>query len=327
MKNIVPILLLVVVALGAYFVVQSVQQSANQAQEVMQPLSDANHAMQTQVSNLMNPTPTVIADPVTIIHDIHALDNGNLLVQQGWQKVVEVEPTTGKVVWTYDATQRPENRGKKIEIHAFQPLADGRVMIAESGSGRIIEVDRAGVIQHEIALKMNRPHAHRDTRLARKTAAGTYLVAHEGDGVCREYNAAGEVIWEYPVPMFGKSAKGGHGPEAFGNALFGVLRLPNGNTLIATGNGHRVLEVNPAKEIVWQLTPADVPEITLAWLTTLEVLPNGNIVFGNCHAGPGQPLLVEVERPSKKVVLTFDEFKRFGNSAPNSVLVGAESLR
>ena len=64
MKNIVPILLIIIIALGAYFVVQSVQQSANQAQEALQPLSDANHAMQTQVSDLMNPTPTIIPDPI-----------------------------------------------------------------------------------------------------------------------------------------------------------------------------------------------------------------------------------------------------------------------
>ena len=261
------------------------------------------------------------------IHDIHRLDNGNLLVQQGWQKVVELNPKTGDVVWTYDARKRPENAGKKIEIHAFQPLKNGRVMIAESGAGRIIEVDRDGNIQLEVALKLNKPHPHRDTRLVRKTAAGTYLVAHEGDGFCREYNAKGEVIWEFEVPLFGLPRKRGHGPEAFGNHLFGVLRLPNGNTLITTGNGHRVIEVTPAKEIVWQFTPADAPQFKLAWLTTMEVLENGNLVFGNCHAGPGQPLLIEVERPSKKVVWTFDQFKKFGNSAPNSVLVGEKALR
>ena len=94
MKNIVPILLLVVVALGAYFVVQSVQQSANQAQEVMQPLSDANHAMQTQVANLMNPTPTVIADPITIIHDVHALARLET-IQYTIEKVITAETGQG----------------------------------------------------------------------------------------------------------------------------------------------------------------------------------------------------------------------------------------
>jgi hypothetical protein len=43
------------------------------------------------------------------------------------------------------------------------------------------------------------------------------------------------------------------------------------------------------------------------------VLPNGNIVIGNCHAGPENPQLIEVTR-DKKVVWTFRDFKNFGNN-------------
>ena len=63
---------------------------------------------------------------------------------------------------------------------------------------------------------------------------------------------------------------------------------------------------------------ADLPGITLAWVTTLEVLSSGNYLIGNCHAGPGQPLLVEVEPKSKRVVWKFDQFESFGNSVSNS---------
>ena len=94
MKNIVPILLLIVVITGAYFVVQSVQQSADQAQQVIQPLSDANNAMQTQVANLMNPTPTVIPDPITIIHDVHALARLET-IQYTVEKVITAETGQG----------------------------------------------------------------------------------------------------------------------------------------------------------------------------------------------------------------------------------------
>ena len=89
-KNIVPILLLVIVAAGAYFVVQSVQESASQAQQALQPLSDANRAMQTQVSELMNPTPTIIPDPVTIIHDVRALARLET-IQYSIEKVITAE--------------------------------------------------------------------------------------------------------------------------------------------------------------------------------------------------------------------------------------------
>jgi len=256
------------------------------------------------------------------IHDLHVLKNGHVMVQQQNRRVVEIDPESKKVVWTYDSTQQNGNAGKKVEVHAFQPLENGLVMIAESGVGRIIEVDRAGKIHKEIKLKVNHPHPHRDTRLVRKLKSGNYLVCHEGDGAVREYDGAtGEVVWDYDVPLFGKERRGGHGPEAFGNQVFGAVRLANGNTLVATGNGHSVLEVTPEKEIAWQIHQNDLPGITLAWVTTLEVLPNGNYVIGNCHAGPDNPLVIELNPKKKKVVWALDRFETFGNSVPNSQLL------
>ena len=259
------------------------------------------------------------------IHDIHVLDSGNILTRQDRDKVVEIDPKTKTIVWTYNSATQNGNEGKKVEVHAFQPLADGKVMIAESGVGRIIEVDRNGTLAKEIKLKVEHPHPHTDTRLARKLANGHYLVCHEGDGTLREYDGTGQVVWEYEVPMFGNEAKDGHGPESFGNKLFCALRLANGNTLIATGNGHSVIEVTPNKEIVWQLKQNELPNITLAWVTTLEVLPNGNYVIGNCHAGPGQPLLIEIEPKTKKIVWQFDQYDQFGNSVSNSQLLDVKN--
>lgn len=255
------------------------------------------------------------------IHDIHVLENGNIMVQRHMREVVEIDVTTKEVVWSYDSSKQNGNEGKRVEVHAFQPLPDGNVMIVESGPARIIEVNRKGKILKSFALKVDNPNPHTDSRLARKLANGNYLVCHEADGKIREYDESGKVVWTFDVPLFGKKPKGGHGPEAFGNKAFAAVRLKNGNTLIATGNGHSVIEVTPEKKVVWKIEQKDLPNITLAWVTTLEVLPNGNYVIGNCHAGPDNPLLVEVEPKSKKVVWTFDQFKRFGNSVPNSQLL------
>lgn len=116
-------------------------------------------------------------------------------------------------------------------VGLVQRLADGTTMIVESGPARIIEVGRDGRIQKEIGLTVDHPAVHSDTRNARKTEAGTYLVAHERDGVVREYDAAGRVIWEFDVPLLGKERRGGHGPEAFGDQVYAAVRLANGNTL------------------------------------------------------------------------------------------------
>jgi len=259
------------------------------------------------------------------IHDIHVLPNGHIMVQERMRKVVEIDPATKQVVWSYDSSQQNGNAGKKIEVHAFQPLPNGRIMIAESGPARIIEINRDGKLLHEVKLQVANPHPHRDTRLVRKLDNGNYLVCQEGDGVVREYDGqSGKIVWDYPVPLFGKAPAGGHGPEAFGNQAFAAVRLKNGNTLIATGNGHSVLEVSPEKKVVWQIHQNDLPGITLAWVTTLEVLPNGHYVIGNCHAGPDNPLLIEIAPKTKKVVWQFDRFDLFGNSAPNSQLLNVK---
>lgn len=253
------------------------------------------------------------------LHDLQLLPNGNVLFQTNMTRLVEVEPKSNKIVWEYDA-QRMNDDGKRVEVHAFQRVAEGRTMIAESGRGRIIEVGKQGAILKQIHMKVDHPSTHSDTRLARKLENGHYLVAHEADGKVREYDEKGQVTWEYEVPLFGKEKKGGHGPEAWGNSLFCALRLSNGNALIATGNGHGVIEVTPGKEIVWQVTQDELPGIKLAWVTTLQVLKNGNIVLGNCHAGKDQPQIVEITR-EKKVVWTWKDFERFGNATSNSYVI------
>jgi len=248
------------------------------------------------------------------IHDAWVLPNGNILFQQGWTHVLEVTPDK-KTVWEYDAATQNGNAGKPVEVHAFQRVGRGRTMIVESGPARIIEVDRNGTIRREIKLKVDHPSTHSDTRLARKLGNGNYLVAHESDGVVREYNAKGKIIWEYEVPLFGHERKDGHGPEAFGNSVFSATRLTNGHTLIGGGNGHCVLEVTPDKKIVWKLEQNDLPGVTLAWVTRVERLPNGNTLVGNCHAGAENPQILEVT-PQKKVVWSFKDFNNFGNSMP-----------
>ena len=251
------------------------------------------------------------------LHDFQVLANGHILLQDSWTHLIEVDPKTDKVVWQYDARTSHGNKGKRVEVHAFQRLENGDTMIAESGPSRIIEVDRSGRLKKTVKLKVRKSHPHRDTRLARKLANGHYLVCHEGDGIVKEYNSAGKVVWEFAVPLFGKKRKGGHGVNAFGNQCFSAVRLPNGNTLIGTGNGHSVIEVTPKKKIVWKLEQNDLPGIQLAWVTTLQVLPSGNIVIGNCHAGPKNPQIIEVTR-EKKVVWSLTDFQRFGNSLTNS---------
>ena len=250
-------------------------------------------------------------------HDLQLLPNGNLLFHTGWTTIKEITPDK-KIVWQYELTAKPGYTGR-FTLHAFERLPNGRTMIAESGNQRIIEVDRDGKIVHEIPLVADKPSPTSDTRMVRSVPGGGYLVAHEADRKIREYDRNGKVVWEYALQLNGQPES--PGATGHGTMPFGVARLPNGNTLIGGGNNNRVIEVNKAGEIVWSVEAKDLPGISLAWVSTVDPLPNGNVIFGNSHAGPENPQLIEVTR-DKKVVWTFKNFEVFGNN-----LVAAKVLR
>jgi outer membrane protein assembly factor BamB len=256
-------------------------------------------------------------------HDIHLLPNGNFLLHTGPATVVEMTPQK-EVVWKYEAEPTPANTGR-VEVHAFQRLADGSTMVAESGNRRIVEVDRDGKVVKEVPLTVKNPDPHRDTRMARKLPSGNYLVCHEGDGAVREYDPPGKVVWEYALSLGDREPAPGHGPEAYGVAVYGAIRLPNGNTVIAGGNNHRVIEVDKSGKVVWGIDRKELPGITLAWVTTLHARPNGNLIVGNCHAGPDNPQLFEVTR-DKKVVWTFKNFEVFGNNLAAAHVLDIEGV-
>lgn len=93
MNKSVAVMLVIVVALlgGAYYLVQSVQQSANSAiNGAIAPFQQSNTALQTQVADLLHPTPTIIPDPVTIIQDVKALARLET-IQYTVEKVITAE--------------------------------------------------------------------------------------------------------------------------------------------------------------------------------------------------------------------------------------------
>ena len=97
-NNFFNLLLLVILGAGIYFIVTTVRDAVNEtaqnANSALQPLSEANSAMQTQVSQLMNPTPTIIPDPVTYITEIRSLARLET-IQYSVEKVITAEQGQG----------------------------------------------------------------------------------------------------------------------------------------------------------------------------------------------------------------------------------------
>ena len=180
---------------------------------------------------------------------------------------------------------RPADEGG--EIHTCMPLPDGGFLIGESykGISYIIELDAAFKETKRIELK-GLGGKHSTFRQIRKTPQGTYLITQQAKGgVAMEVDKAGTIIRRFP------------------DGRFVAKRLPNGNTLIACGDNHRILEVAPDGSEVWRLEQNDLPGISIGFVAGLQRLPNGNTLFCNWggHGKTTGGSILEVS-PDKKLV-------------------------
>jgi hypothetical protein len=96
MKNnsLLSLLIIGVIVVAAYFIVETIRDSAQAATAPFQQVNQANQALQTQVSNLLNPTPTIIPDPVTYINEVRALARLET-IQYSIEKVITGETGGG----------------------------------------------------------------------------------------------------------------------------------------------------------------------------------------------------------------------------------------
>ncbi|NJC97982.1 MAG: hypothetical protein C3F07_08030 [Anaerolineales bacterium] len=97
-NNLLSLLILIVIGVAAYFIVQTVRDASQAATAPFQQVNEANRSLQTQVANLLNPTPTIIPDPVTYINEIRALARLET-IQYSIEKVITGQTGGG----TFDA--------------------------------------------------------------------------------------------------------------------------------------------------------------------------------------------------------------------------------
>jgi len=96
------------------------------------------------------------------------------------------------------------------------------------------------------------------------------------------------------------------------------VRLPDGNTLIACGDAHTLIEVDAHDKVVWRIDENELPGNPLRFVAGVQRLPNGNTVVcnwgGHGHRGK-QPQVFEVTRDKKVVWQVFDnkQFRLFSS--------------
>jgi hypothetical protein len=86
--NVVSILIFIVLTWAAFTVFNNMQQTTANA---LAPVS----ALSTQASQILNPTPTVIPDPITIIHEVRSLARLET-IHYSVEKVITAETGQGK---------------------------------------------------------------------------------------------------------------------------------------------------------------------------------------------------------------------------------------
>ena len=191
-----------------------------------------------------------------------ALPTGNVVYAFGGNPTgVEEVDRQQRVVWRYVS--------KSSQVLGCERLPNGNTLVAEQGDCQVVEVNSKGEPVSTVKLTTSELQFHRQVRVVHRLDNGNLLAAHEGEAVVREVTPAGKAIWEYPNVT----------------NVFEALRLPNGNTLIGCGTQRRVIEVTPDHKVVWELKAQDVPDLNLTWITSLQVLRNGNLVVANFLRG------------------------------------------
>ena len=223
--------------------------------------------------------------PPSIAVIFEVLPNGNVLYAYGGNPTGAREVTRkGEEVWNYVS--------KCPQVLGCRRLPNGNTLLAEQGPAQAVEVSPKGEVLHVTPLHTNQEHFHLQVRNIHQLANGNILAAHEGEGAVREVDQTGKVVWEYT------------GVENAGDAQ----RLPNGNTLISCGTQKRVIEVTPDKQIAWEFSAKDAPELNITWVSSIQQLKNGNLLVGNFlrgQEGKGAHAF-EVTR-DKKVVWKWDD--------------------
>jgi hypothetical protein len=173
------------------------------------------------------------------------------------------------------------------ETHSCQPLPGGGFLIGESfkDASYIVELNAELKERRRIELK-GLGGTHSSFRQIRKTTHNTYLVTQQRKGgIAMEIDASGKIMRTFP------------------DGRYVAERLQNGNTLLACGDNHCIIEIDPEGNVVWTLEQNDLAGISIGFVAGLQRLPNGNTLFSNWggHGKTTGASLIEVT-PNKQVV-------------------------
>jgi hypothetical protein len=86
--------ILLIFSLVGLGIVAAIQQTMQQAQDAIRPVNDLTSNLGTRVSEVLNPTPTILPDPITVIEQVRTLARLET-IQYSVEKVITAESGQG----------------------------------------------------------------------------------------------------------------------------------------------------------------------------------------------------------------------------------------
>jgi outer membrane protein assembly factor BamB len=234
--------------------------------------------------------------------------NGNLLITDQFNnRVIEVNPSTGNIVWSFGTgnpnTCRPGPHSV-IAPNAAVRIGSNFVLIAGTGTGacpdnRVIVVDHLGNIvwtYGKAAVAGSGFDQLNVPVFAVQLPNHHILITDQANNRIIEVNLAHQIVWTYG-PTSGSGAL---------NAPNSAERLSNGDTLIADELNNRVIEVSSTGGLVWSDSTG------LNTVASAYRLPNGDTLL----ADAGNSRAVEVNSTGSVVWQYVTNGSASSNPAP-----------
>jgi hypothetical protein len=171
------------------------------------------------------------------------LPNRNIMiVDQGNNRVIEVDRFTKAIDWSYGPARGP---GALNNPNSAELLPNGHILIADENNNRVIEITRAGDIvwQYTEGIKF--------AAFASRLPNGNTLIVDSGHARVLEVTGDKHLVFEY----FTNTDPNSNSSPLPTNAV----RLANGNTEIADQFNNRAIIIGPSKQTVFQYGITNFP--------------------------------------------------------------------
>jgi hypothetical protein len=153
-----------------------------------------------------------------------------------------------------------------------------QLIISGQDPPQAIVMSLDGTIQKQLPIPAKYQHHHGQLGNVYAVGGNHFLAQLWGEGTVLEVDSSGKEVWRYQVPKFGL----GRYPAG---TVQDVLRLDNGNTMVACGTQARLLEVDRSGRIVWEFDGKLNPELNFTNACGLQPLRNGSILVTNFLRG------------------------------------------